>query len=248
MKLLRYGILLLAATFSGCASINKHDDTHHNIPVQVVSWSQTNAMHVAVNNGSGSGFWADNDTFITACHVVGTEYMYYGDPDGDGESQSYGVFEVEPEAQVSNSDLSVTLNLAVESCDQQTDIAVLKRQWLESDSEFTALPTYLAHPNPEFGEVVYGAGYGLSERLHITVGHWQSTPRYEEDRPRSRFIVTMPTIFGDSGSPALRLHNGRVEVVGIRQAIRNSGQGGVTHLTIVSDAMDIHIQIEKSKQ
>jgi len=247
MKFIRYGILLLATMFTGCAALQQND-SYNDIPPQVVTWAETNAMHVGTPNGSGSGFWVDNETFVTACHVVGQEYLSWRINPKTLEGESYVEFEVQPEAQVSNSDLSVSLNLAVKSCDRDTDIAVLKRQWLVSDSKFTALPSFYAHPNPELGEAVYGAGYGLSERLHITIGHWQNETRYSRgDRSRPTYIITAPTIFGDSGSAALRLKDGRVEIVGIRQAVRNTPAGVIPHLVFVSDAMDIHTQVELNK-
>ena len=238
-----FGVLLL--TLSACVTIQPVRDAN-DIPPDVTHWAQNNVMSVfTLHQGFGSGFWVDNETFVTACHVVGSEeYVKTGDAPNDWEVQ----WVVQDEVLVATWDLSISLDLAVKSCNQTTDIAILKRQWYPSDSDYTALTAVYAHPNPEQGSTVYGAGFGLMEKLYISVGHWQHKALYpDHDR---NYMITAPTVPGDSGSPALDYKNGVVRVVGIRQSGRlyRSGYSPpvfIPHLIKVSDAMSIHAEVEK---
>ena len=239
------GFLLL--TLTACVTIEPVRDAN-DIPTAVTEWAQHNVMSVFTHQrGFGSGFWVDNETFVTACHVVGSEeYVKTGDASDDWEVQ----WVVQNEVLIANWDVSTSLDMAVVTCNRETDIAVLKRQWYPSDSHFTALPTVLAHPNPEQGSTVYGAGFGLMEQLYISVGHWQNQPIYSKhDR---EYMITAPTVPGDSGSPALDYTHGVVRVVGIRQSGRTFSDGYsppvfIPHLIKVSDAMTIHSEIEQAK-
>lgn len=220
--------VLIVFLLASCASI----PTRAALPATVVSWSQDNVMHVNGDNGGmGSGWWIDNETFITACHVVGVQLRSYDRQQGTGKLVKTIVDEVSPEAQVGNDDLSTTLNLKVQSCNFENDIAVLKRQWLDSDSDFTAYST--TGVVAEYGERVYCAGYGLMLNMHITEGHYMGTTmKYSEGDK----LITCNTIFGDSGSPAMVYRSGKVYWIGPRQAVANGGGHPISHLTLIHDA------------
>ena len=207
-----------------------------SIPYTVTKWSQDNVFTVDGDNGGvGSGWWIDNETFITACHVVGQAGDYYTYDEHSDTWQWLYTEIVSPEAQVANQDRSVVMNLKVESCNFDNDIAVLKRQWIASDSEFTAPVTYGIEPYQ--GEEVFCSGYGLSLNLHTTVGHYQGD--ITREGAEGYELVTCLTMFGDSGSPALVFRSGKVYYIGVRQAVANGGGHPIEHLTMITDARTI---------
>jgi len=222
-----------------CSPVAKSYTSH--LPMTVIDWSQNNVMTVNADNGSmGSGWWIDNDTFITACHVVGIQLHSYDRPDPEGPMILKLVDEIAEEAQVASHDMSVVLNLKVQSCNFDTDVAVLKRQWLASDSDYKAYNTSSAQSF--IGENVYCTGYGLMLNLHTTTGHYQG-PLTRKDS-RGHDLVTCPTIFGDSGSPALVLRSDGVHWVGIRIAVANGMGTPISHLTIISTVDQVEAELK----
>ena len=216
-----------------------------SIAKEVMEYSQTNVMLVNPDTGGGgSGWWVDNDTFVTACHVVGIQLLSFEREEYEGSEtgrmEKTVVEEVVPEAQVSNTDGSVVLNLKVVSCNFETDVAVLKRQWLRSDSEFT--PIANGGRQAEIGEELFCSGYGLGFQLHTTLGHyWGEQNQYEDPYD----LGTCPTIFGDSGSPAVVLRDGVVYWVGMRQAIPAAKDTFVEHLVLLGPLENIEKELQR---
>lgn len=206
--------IVFILTMAGRYSINQAN-TSNDIPEEIVSWAQNNVWKIThlKTLGSGSGFWIDDHTMITACHVVKTAKVVMG-------RDAFNKHSVE---------------LSVRSCDEEKDIAIL-------DLYNAREPVVIHHSKVKLwtkgvkqGKVLYGPGYPLGERLTITWGHQQLSVTI----PETDIVVnnvTTTTIMGDSGSPVLLYRNGVVYVVGIRIQIRglNMGYGAtdfITHLT-----------------
>jgi len=113
--------------------------------------------------------------------------------------------------------------MSVKFCDKDGDVALL-----ENTSSLTpgAQNTTLSYAMPPIGTAVWGAGHPLGGPLTITLGNLGNklTP--------SAYIITTPTVPGDSGSPVLAIVDGKITVVGIRVSIaRDSMEDneGLTH-------------------
>ena len=188
-----YALILAPLIFlAGCVSYGDSND----IPEKVVQWSQDNVWKVHAGRGSGSGFALDNDTVITACHVV-------SQVDKDDVLGLY----------LTNDMDTRLIWMSVHACDTETDVAILKRHF---GDKLQASTTILHQGLPQ-GRAVYGAGYPMGTQLLITQGHMQQVL---QGHPQVRKSITAATIPGDSGSPALAIVNGEVVVVGIRVSIR----------------------------
>ena len=192
----KLGIALLALFMLGCSTINNISTGNgQDIPDQVVEWSQTNVWKVITFLGRGSGFWINSNHFITACHVV----------------RGYDTVLIEDVTE------KTILYAAVTNCDAEKDLALLT---ISETEGFTPLPTDFVPGMLPVGRQVYGAGYPLGNKMIITSGHAQ---KYI---PQSRAqVITSHTIFGDSGSPALRYFRGRVSVAGVRVRIASVPSG-----------------------
>lgn len=216
-RFIRYGILALISIFSiGCALTPAEEG---DIPDKVVAWSLDNVWKVHSGRGSGSGFALNDNYFITACHVV------------DG---------VKEDPVVTNGRDTRLIMLEVISCNKDVDVAVLKVKYPEDSLD--ASPGNHLWKGATLGKGVWGAGHPLGMNLVITEGHYGSGA--EGSRIPNAVIITSPTIMGDSGSPVLALHNGRVVVIGLRVAIRVvrvgfAGMNLVPHLTIMTPATNI---------
>ena len=107
----------------------------------------------------------------------------------------------------------------VESCNPETDVAVLKRTIdTEIDSEFSF--TEIKGKSPRQGTALYGPGHPLMMPLVIKTGHYQHKIQDPRAGLNDAHIITVPTIPGDSGSPVIGLENREVVIYGIRVAVR----------------------------
>lgn len=164
----------------------------NDIPKPIVDYAETNVWQVMDEDrgGSGSGFWLNETTFMTACHVVnGSELVY-----------------------VTDVNLQYIVYLDVTACDEELDLALLKYTYPEP-IEFNIKQTVIGD-YPNRGKAVYSPGYPLGGTMLITYGHWQGGMHPLD--PSFDSFVTLPTTFGDSGSPVLALIDGVVNIVGIR--------------------------------
>lgn len=212
---------ILALGIGGCSSTS--DFKSHDVPPQIIEFAHDNVWKIETERGSGSGFAISEDTVITACHVVknADEVILYNMRD------------------------TRLVMVDVKSCDQETDIAVLK--WQSGDklnSDFTGF-----HPVPKMGKAVWGAGFGLGSDLLVTQGHMGQADTMH-DGLKGRWYITAPTVMGDSGSPAIALFNGIPKVIGVRVAGRNArvgwtGQMLVTHMILITPTKDILAEIHK---
>ena len=141
--MVKYLGLLLAAVLASCASISRY----HDIPSQVVSYTQDNVYQIYSYAGTGTGFWIDGRTMVTACHVVEGSNMV--------RVQSYTG---------ANSTF-----LWVESCNTYSDIALLIKP---GDKVLGVQKTKLSHTLTPIGKSIWGAGYPLGGPLTITSGNW----------------------------------------------------------------------------
>ncbi len=227
-SLVAAGILLV----SGCAIPQKQSV---DIPDQIVEWAQTNVYNVGVRGGSGTGFFVDYETMLTACHVV-------------VQHAKGGVYAGEHVFAVQQTDTRL-LELEVMSCNKDTDMAVLKMVHFAGEDAYRVEPTIVSGVLPEQGKAIWGAGHGLGERMFITFGHMQQ----EVDHSPGQWLATMNTIMGDSGSPALVMAHGRVMVVGMRLAIRATTIGWgtqaiVTHMTLMGSGANMNKELDKWSQ
>lgn len=167
---------------------------HGSMPEEIVEFAETRVMLITdgERKGSGSGFILTNDIVVTACHVVNNT------PNPVGYSDDY-----------------VSEFITV-YCDEDSDIAILK--WT-GGMPINVEPMLVDDVLPRQGQLVYGAGYPLGLPLTITHGFWQR--KIEETNRTEAYLISAPTINGDSGSPVLVLDDkGKVHIVGMRVAIR----------------------------
>ena len=230
MKVLAAAILALTLMFSGCASI---PHVEHDIPPKIMSWAHQNIWQVGTSAGSGSGFFLDDDTFITACHVV-----------REGTFNTEGNLIV----LIRNQRDTRVIQMTLQECWGDEDVAVLTPTEHKHSDKVTTSPTPLALEVPRQGKVVYGVGYPLGMPLTATLGHIQN--KLELGPKKISWLVTTNTIMGDSGSPVLALIDGKVQVVGLRSAIRVIPQGMglrafLPHLTIMVPAFVIQQVIDE---
>lgn len=201
-----------------------------DIPQNVVDWSRNNVMLVDPNMAKmfGSGFWIDNETMISACHVITLPLETWENDPVSGRIVKVIEKERAEWVMVSNDDLSVMLEMEVVYCNDDNDIAIFKRKWLDTDSEFTAFDTPGAVA--KFGQEVWCSGFGLSIGNYITVGHFQGPVRaYDTDEE----FVTCPSTYGDSGSPAFVVVDGQVQWIGIRQSLAMGKRAAIPHLPFI---------------
>jgi len=220
-------ILVALAAIVGLAGCGTFSSTSkHDIPEQVVDWAQQNVWAVAVRGGSGSGFWITDKTFVTACHVVYREYAEDG---------------ISALVQLDSTEL---IPMKIDTCNVDTDIATMSK--LFDDTEFFADPTEILYPQDlKQGKAVWGPGFPLGKEMVVTTGHLQNQVGQDPF-----WIITAPTIFGDSGSPAVTIVNGRVAVIGIRVSIAAARVSWtqsvpVTHLTRISSIENVIDEIHK---
>lgn len=187
--------LLIAILFilTGCVSTPSQD-----IPPQVVEWSQANVWKIMAGGTTGSGFWIDNETMLTNCHVIGDEKKVL----------------------VQSSDLKLNKKMNVVACNTNMDLAMLKYRDSE-ELNFTPVETVISNEMPRDGRMLYGPGYPGGFPLHITTGHWQ---RKVDDG----YLATLVTFMGDSGSPAIIWDGKKVVVVSMRAEVLTRYQGPVS--------------------
>ena len=132
-SLVAAGILLV----SGCVAPPTQS---WDIPDQITSWSQANVWNVGVHGGSGTGFFVDQETMLTACHVVDGHF-------GSGRYADEFVYAVQ------QSDTRM-IELDVVSCNKESDIAVLKVVHFEGEDTFEVEPTIISSIMPKQGKAV----------------------------------------------------------------------------------------------
>lgn len=240
----RISLGLVVSLVMGCSSYSLTEGLNTETYSGVTDNFVDIAYQVEAQGGTGSGFWVDKNTFITACHVVGRNYLGYHKNKETGELELTEWFEVAEVVNLSNTDGSKRLNAQVISCDQDQDLAILKTLPGEAAEVENYLPLY--HGQVPQGTLVFGGGYPLGWRLTITHGLWQG-PIMANSKYINFYRHTAPTMFGDSGSALIAYLEGKWQIVGIRQAIRSTlnGQMPVSHLGIATDGVYIQAHIDK---
>lgn len=231
---------ILALTMGACSTLPV--EQNRDIPTPAVQLLHHNVFQISVNGGYGSGFWIDSDTMITACHVVGKEYYVYERNEVTKELDVTTVFEIAEVALAYDNTGFYAEYMIPVSCDRDQDIAILKRTDSRTEYEPIILPIYSG--NIPIGKTLYGGGFALGGGLTITVGHYQGSVKHPDYTTYSR--NSTPTIMGDSGSPLIAFIDNHWYYVGIRQAIRNSGQGLVSHLAMATDGNLIQDHIDEN--
>ena len=220
MRKLLAGLLLLLTTTV---------IAHESIPDKILDWTYKNVWSVGTKAGAASGFWVSSDIFVTACHAVSqVDYAKNGDA---------LVFVV------NNQDTRL-IQLKLEICDTDRDIAILTPYESNGNDKFETEPTEIKDM-PPLGTALYTPGFPLGLPLVITQGHVAS--KLIQSFKDGGQIITNPTIMGDSGSPVLVLENCEVKVVGIRLAVKGLPQGNgftrftdyMTHITIAGPGTNI---------
>lgn len=187
----KIGVALIAAVMMA-SPVVINAQSGYDIPAQVVSWAKSNAYKVLTGRGSGSGWWLNEHHLITNCHVV------------DG-------FDT---AVVVNWDNTKVLPVKVAKCDKERDLALLT--YFDNDVYTPNVQeTVISAESVPYGTGIWGLGYPLGYPMHITQGHVTSKSHYKTIYTQ----VTSPTVFGDSGSAAVALIDGKVTVIGVRAAI-----------------------------
>ena len=137
--------------------------TAENIPQPVVDWMEANTVKVYVGTGTGSGFFINPTTVVTACHVAGKWKTIYISPEGTEER----------------------FPAQVVKCDEEADLAVLKLE----DNLPETVHTVLAKENPRIGFTTYGGGFPLGLPLSIFEGHWQRQGSIGQSYMNSTHVV-----------------------------------------------------------
>ena len=213
---------ILAFTAVGCSQTNEY--MNHDVPEVVSSWAQDNVWMIQSRGGTGSGFSIDEDTVITACHVV----------------------ENSKEIILINNQDTRLIEMEVQSCNKDLDVAVLK--WKGGDalnSTFTGF-----HPVPAPGKGVWGSGFPLGAELLTTQGHMGLYDTSKHNYKSKFYYITAPTVPGDSGSPAIAIFDGVPLVIGVRAAIRVmplgfTGMAMINHMALIAPTKSILKEIHK---
>ena len=165
-----------------------------DIPKEIITTAVANVFHVYTESkGSGSGFYIGDDKFITACHVL------------DGNKV----------ATLVDKDKKHILTADVLSCNDENDIAILSiKDDPYNSNAFANKPPKLIGQYPELGQTIYGSGYALGFQLLHVDGHWQDLIY---NTPVGKIaIISVPVIYGDSGSPVFPYIDGELVYIGIR--------------------------------
>ena len=125
-----------------------NDVKAQDIPTEVVDWMEANVVKIDIGQGTGSGFFINPNTVVTACHVANNWKTLYLEQKGNDKRYPAEVV----------------------ACDEEADIALLK---LEKELPDT-LRTVIGEKNPRVGKTTYGGGYPLGLPLTIMYGHWQN--------------------------------------------------------------------------
>lgn len=151
----KFKLILIALLFSF--------PVHASIPVPVVDWFESNVVKIIVGRGSGTGFFIDIDTIVTACHVVDGWY---------GAMITRG---------------SKRYSTTIEACDTSIDLAILKVRDVILDTAYTELADEL----PRVGTLTFSAGFPLGMPLMILKSHWQRVSPFSQNNYTSS-SYTMP--------------------------------------------------------
>lgn len=224
--------LIATSLLAGTVFLGGCQKDFGDIPKDIVEFSENRVflLKPETANGNGSAIRLTNDIMISACHVTDKH-----------------------ERMVARNSKQLEFLVKRLVCDKEHDISIL--QIVDIDrNEVESVP--LEEFTPNTGDLIYGPGHPLGMPLMITHGHWQ---RLIIDSGKGRaYMITSPTVNGDSGSPVLIYDEGKVKLVGIRVAVRAmpayGGFGGmqigipVTHLALVipSDVVQ-HVLIENAK-
>ena len=198
-----------------------------DIPEEVVAWANDNVWLVETPQGTGSGFWIDDDYFVTACHNVRS-------------SDEIGIYHYTDTTYIAMKKLT---------CNEANDIAILEARWENPLPPGRGAAVF----HVRVGKTVYGAGYPLGGTMMFTLGHWIGEERVAswEDYPERVYLVTTPTINGDSGSPVIAMIDGEIVVAGLRRQIRLKAEYvgfaavpiPMTHITLVASPESIQQEL-----
>ena len=160
---------------------------YSRVPDQITEWFESNSWRVETPQSGGTGFWV-NGQFLTACHIVNRANIAY----------------------IHNIDRSRLTLTRVESCNQTLDMAVLVPIDSPNNTigDFKPLPITLADETPPIGTLLYSAGFPMGGPFGYSNGVLNSLSD-------NGYETTIYLVYGASGSPALAVNNGRIELVGI---------------------------------
>jgi S1-C subfamily serine protease len=151
---------------------------------------------------------------LTNCHVADKFYL------GRGEYRPiYAV----------NYDESIKFKMNVVTCNNETDMALLKSHWPNHD----VLPLNITRAAPNFGQIVYSAGYHEFLPLSPKVGY---VGQHNFIRGDILMIMQMPLAMGDSGSPVF---NKWGSLVGLVTSVYSMGPIPIADISFAVPIWDI---------
>lgn len=142
-------VMTLALMFLG-SSVIAHSE--RDIPLRVVNFAETNVWkvkHEIMGISHGSGFWVNDTTMITACHVVNGQDVVFA----------------------TNWDRTKGTPLDVLICNYKKDWALLKINVNDAPIDGVLEPIVSHVPKP--GTSVITIGYPGDAPLYMTWGHYQ---------------------------------------------------------------------------
>lgn len=216
----------LTLLITGCNALPTHPAAG-DIPPQIVEWATKNVWRVEKATGTASAFFINNRQLVTACHVV--------------DDITEGV--------VGNYNKSQVIAFNVVSCNKETDVAILDRDF-GVEVDFTTSKTPVSDVLPREGRRVYGAGYPLWWDLTIVQGNFGKVV-YTPYSGGRRYTSSVPIMFGDSGSPLLSIRHRRVYVEGVRIEITGFIEWRapiyVPHMAMSNSGKDILNELNKDE-
>lgn len=201
-----------------------------NIPQRVVHFAWDNIYEVGSTQGSGSGFWVGDNSFLTACHVISNPIVTYERNPKSGEMDKIEDVRYAENITVTDSSGFISFPMELVHCDQKTDLALLKPTsglWGNNSPKIELYTGWVPA-----GTEIWGAGYPMGMGLTWTHGFWNGI----RDDKSWFYRFTLDTMFGDSGSPVIAKIEGKWYVVAMRQMIKGNQFAPIAHLSSGVDA------------
>ena len=152
-----------------------------DIPEPVTHYMWENVYEVRSGFGGATGFWVGETTFITACHAISVNVHIQEIDEKSGEMVERQEHRIADSVVIQDITGELRHSMLVVSCDQDTDLAILKPNMLSYRHTSNAMLPIFKGWVPQ-GEEVFSCGYPLNKGFICGVGHWNAI--LERRRPK----------------------------------------------------------------